>query len=67
MSRKRLKTLGDVRRYLANLINRVEDGQMDQARAAKLAYVSNILISCIKDGDLESRLEKLEREMENDR
>ncbi len=60
MAKKRLKSLEDCRRYLAGLINRVENQDMDQQMASKLAYISNILISCIKDSDLEARLSKLE-------
>lgn len=63
MSKKRLKTLADVRRYLASLVNRVESGDMDEGKAGKLAYISNILISCIKDSDLEERILKLEESM----
>jgi len=61
MSRKRLKTLNDARRYLANLINRLEDNEIDAVRAAKLGFLTNVLIGCIKDGDLETRIEKLEQ------
>jgi hypothetical protein len=64
MSKKRLKSLADARRYLANLINRLEAGQVEPATAAKLGYLANILISCIKDSELESRIEALEKEME---
>ncbi len=61
MAKKRLKTLGDIRRYLAGLINRVEGQQIDQQTASKLAYISNILISCIKDSDLEQRVSEIEK------
>ena len=61
MSRKRLKTLEDARRYLSNLINRTEGGEVEPQLAAKLGYLTNILISCIKDSDLESRIERLEQ------
>ena len=63
MSKKRLKTLGDVRRYLAGLLNRYEAGEIDETHLKACAYVSNILTSTIKDSDLEERIEKLEREI----
>jgi len=63
MSKKRLKTLGDVRRYLAGLLNRYEAGEIDETHLKACAYVSNILTSTIKDSDLEERIEKLEQEL----
>ncbi len=63
MSKKRLKTLGDIRRYLAGLLNRYEAGEIDETHLKACAYVSNILTSTIKDSDLEERIEKLEREI----
>jgi hypothetical protein len=56
----RLKTLDDVRRYLANLINRVERGEVDPAISGRLGYLCNILSGAIKDGDLERRIAELE-------
>ena len=61
MSRKRLKSIEDCRRYLAGLVNRVESAQVEPQIAGKLAYITNILISCIKDSDLETRLSELEK------
>lgn len=57
---RRLKTIDDVRRYLADLINRTERGEVDPALAGRLGYLSNILTGCIKDGDLERRIAELE-------
>lgn len=64
MSRKRLQTLGDVRRYLAALLNRYEAGDIDEVHLKAAAYVSNILTSTIRDSELEARLEKLEKAQE---
>lgn len=63
MGRKRLKTLADIRRYLAGLINRVEAGEVDPSVMSKLAYVSNVLAGIIKDSDIEARIERLEQEL----
>ena len=62
--RRRLKTGSDVRRYLANLINRVEGGQIEPDVAAKIGYLINILIRCIEGSELEQRVTDLERLME---
>lgn len=58
--RKRLRTLGDVRRYVAGLLNRFEAGEINETHLKAAAYVSNILTSTIKDSDFEQRIEKLE-------
>ena len=63
MSRKRLQTLGDVRRYLAGLLNRYEAGEIDEVHLKAAAYVSNILTSTIKDSELEERIQKLEEQL----
>ncbi len=64
MSRKRLQTLGDIRRYLAALLNRYEAGEIDEVHLKACAYVSNILTSTIKDAELEDRVQKLEELLE---
>lgn len=63
--RKRLKTLADVRRYLAGLVNRLENGEVDPSIAGRAGYLCNILSSCIKDSDIEARIAKLEKEISN--
>ncbi|MCX6179041.1 MAG: hypothetical protein NT163_06725 [Chlorobiales bacterium] len=63
MSRKTLRTLGDVRRYLAGLLNRYEAKEIDETHLKSAAYVSNILTSTIKDSDLEARIDKLEEQL----
>jgi hypothetical protein len=63
MSRKRLKTIEDVRRYLANLINRTEAGKVDPQLAGRLGYLASILKSCIESGEIERRLSELEEKI----
>ncbi len=63
MSKKRLQTLGDIRRYLAGLLNRFEAGEINEVHLKAAAYVSNILTSTIKDSDFEQRIEKLEDQL----
>ncbi len=50
--------MGDVRRYLAGLLNRYEAGEIDETHLKAAAYVSNILTSCIKGSDFEERIQK---------
>lgn len=45
---------------MAGLVNRTEDGEIEPQIAGKLGYLINILISAIKDSDLEKRIEVLE-------
>jgi len=60
---KRLKTLSDVRRFLARLINETRDGKVDPSLAGRLGYLLNVLKSVITDSDIEKRVEALEKEM----
>lgn len=63
MTKRRLKTMEDVRRYIANLINKTESGEVDGMLAGKLGYLSNILIKIIEGGQLEKRVDLLEKEI----
>ena len=57
---RRLKTHEDARRYVASLINRVEKGELDPQVSGRLGFLANVLLKAISDGELASRLEKLE-------
>lgn len=65
MAKKRLKTIEDCRRFLADVANRLNNAEIDPNTASRLAYIINVLKSCIESGDLERRLEELERVMSN--
>jgi len=65
MPRRRLKTASDLRRYLASLINRVEQGETTPEMASKLGYLSNILLRVIEGTDFEKRISELELNSEN--
>ena len=65
--RKRLKNLEDLRRYLADLIRRVESREVDANLAGKLGYLTSILAKVIEGGDLEKRLEAVERQLREGR
>lgn len=60
---RRLKTLEDIRRYLANLINRTEHGKVEPGLAGKLGYLANSLAKVIEGNDIEKRIEELERKV----
>lgn len=62
-AKARLKTCDDVRRFLAATINRVNRGELDHQIGGRLAYMANILVATIRDSDLEARLARLEKEM----
>jgi len=62
---KRLKNTTDLRRYLANLINRAEKGDVDPNLAGKLGYLVSLLAKLIETSDLEQRLEVLEESFNN--
>ena len=64
---KRLQNAQDLRRYLASLINRVESGVVEVNLGKSLAYMSSILLRIIEGGDLEGRVEQLERKLESKR
>ena len=63
MAKKRLQTLGDIRRYLSGLLNRYEAKEIDELHLKSAAYVSNILTSTIKDSEIEARIERLEEQL----
>ena len=62
MPGKRLKTLDDLRRYLASLVTRTESGTVEPTLAGRLAYMVSILSKIIEGSDLEKRLSALERQ-----
>lgn len=59
--RKRLKTMSDVRVYLANLINATRNAEVEASLAGRLGFLLNILRSVISDSDLEQRISALEQ------
>lgn len=64
---RRLKSMLDIRRYLASLINRVEDRTLDPAVAGRLGYLSNVLKSVIEGSQLEARVSELEAILQESR
>lgn len=62
--RARLKTLNDLRRHLANLINQAEAGKLDMSSLSKLTYAINVLSGIIQGFDIETRLTEIEKHIE---
>jgi len=61
MAERRLKTLEDVRRYLAHLIKSIESDQIEATKGGRLAYIASILIRAIEGSELEKRVSELEK------
>ena len=62
-TRRRLKSIEDIRRYLANLLNRAENAEIDPNLASKLGYLAINLAKIIEGSTIEKRIESLEKEL----
>ena len=62
---KRLKTLDDLRRYLASLIVKTESGEVTPVMGGKLTYMVATLAKVITDSDLERRIVSLEEKQQS--
>ena len=67
--RRRLKTMPDLRRFLAAVVNQLDAGKITEGRARTFGYLAATMSSIIERSDLELRLtaieEKLERQEKN--
>ena len=63
-TRRRLKSSEDIRRYLANLINRAENAAIDPNLASKLGYLAINLAKIIENSTLEKRIEAIEKQLD---
>jgi hypothetical protein len=62
MSKKRgLKTLGDCKKFMSEIILKVKNGEMDATTGSKLAYMVNVQRGLI-EGGLEELVEQLEEQ-----
>jgi hypothetical protein len=59
----RIKSLVDVRRFMARTLNDLDTDKITESKARTLGYLCSVLRDVIKDSDLESRILKLEKEM----
>jgi len=60
----RMKSLTDVRRFMARVINDLDDSRIIESKARTLGYLCSVLRDIIRYSDLEERILKLEREVE---
>lgn len=61
----RLKTLCDIRRFLARVLNDLDANIIPESKAKALAYLCSIMKDIIRDSDLEQRIAKLEQGIKN--
>ena len=67
MAERRLKSLEDVRRFLAYVIKEVESDRMDATKGGRLGYLASILIRAVEGSDLEKRVGELEHKLSSKR
>ena len=60
----RFTSLGSVRRFLARILNDLDADKIPESKARTLGYLCSIMRDLIRDADLESRILKLEKLME---
>jgi hypothetical protein len=60
---RRFNNLGDVKRYLAHVLNELESGAIAADDGRVRAYVSSVLHKVLMDNDLEQRLTALEEKL----
>ncbi len=58
---RNLETAGDVKRLLAWLIHSIRSQNLDPKTAAIMAQIGAYLLKAVETGDLEARLDALER------
>lgn len=61
----KLRTLSDISRYLNDLINRVERGELECEKASKLTYIANILSKTLKEANTDKEIEDLQKEIKD--
>ena len=62
----RFKSLGDIRRFMARVLNDLDADKISEGKARTLGYLASVRRDIIRDSDLEQRIEKLEQEVKND-
>jgi len=65
-SKRRLKTMDDVRRFLSDVVNQLNRDEMEINKASKLGYLCQILARVIEGHALENRVTELEKLMNGD-
>jgi len=63
----RFKTLLDVRRFLARVCNDLDRNNIGESKARTFGYLCAVMRDIIKDSDLETRVLRLEKELEKNK
>lgn len=63
---RRLNTLADLRRMLADVLNRANSGELPESKARCLGYLASVMASVIKDTDFEQRISRVEAAMKRE-
>lgn len=72
VARVRLQKPNDVRKLLQDMVNRVknakpEEYDMIDKQARTITYIANVMLTAMKDGDIEERLAALEEQAKKGR
>jgi hypothetical protein len=60
-----LQTIPEVKDMLARVTNATLNGEIDLGRARTAGYLASLILSCLKDYDLEKRMEAIEAILED--
>jgi len=60
----RLKSIHDVNRFIAKVINMLNRDEIDATKAGRFGFLCNILIAGLREGELEDRIAELEKVVE---
>jgi len=60
-----LKSLADVRRFMAKIINQLHKGEIEESKGRTLAYMSSILKDIVKESDFEQRMAEIEKRLKD--
>lgn len=58
----RFRSLVDIRRFLARVLNDLDGNKIGETKARTFGYLCSVMRDIIKDSDLEARVLKLEEE-----
>ena len=61
----RLNTASKVKKFIANVINQLNQNKIDPNTARALGYLCSIQLQAIEKSDLESRIDELENIIKN--
>jgi hypothetical protein len=59
-----LQTIPEVKDMLERVTNGTLNGEIDLGRARTAGYLASLILSCLKDYDLEKRMEAIEAKLE---